>query len=90
MRTEHSSQSGNMSLLRPVYRPQDGSQEEEEEEMDSLDTVPEPITVDMVQAVPGAQDVPYIVYSDETNPWDVVQGEVSSNNLYKRSGPVKA
>ena len=75
-------------LTRPVYRPQTASQEEEEEEeeMNSLDTAPEPITLDMVR--PAAQDLPYIVYSDETNPWDVVQGELNSNNLYKRTGPV--
>ena len=80
-----------------MYKPHTGSEEEgkeeveeegeeEVDEMNSLDTALEPITIDMIQ--PAAADLPYIVYSDETNPWDVVGGEVSSNNLYKRSGQV--
>ena len=58
--------------------------------MNSLETAPQPITVDMIEPRPSppTPDLPYIVYSDETNPWDVVQGEVNTNTLYKRSGEV--
>ena len=78
-----------MIITRPVYEPQS----EEEEEVSSLETsqtAPQPITVDMIEPQPSVPtpDVPYIVYSDETNPWDVVQGEVNTNTLYRRSGDI--
>ena len=74
-------------FTRPVYEPQS---EETQDEMNSLEAAPQPITVDMIEPQPSlpTPDLPYIVYSDETNPWDVVQGEVNTNTLYKRSGEV--
>ena len=79
-----------MIFTRPVYEPQSEEEEEEVNSLETSQTAPQPITVDMIEPQPSVPtpDVPYIVYSDETNPWDVVQGEVNTNTLYKRSGDI--
>ena len=87
MRVENVEAENFYLFTRPVYEPQS---EESQDEMNSLEAAPQPITVDMIEPQPSVPtpDLPYIVYSDETNPWDVVQGEVNTNTLYKRSGEV--
>ena len=87
MRVENVEAENFYLFTRPVYEPQS---EESQEKMNSLETAPQPITVDMIEPQPSVPtpDLPYIVYSDETNPWDAVQGEVNTNSLYKRSGEV--
>ena len=88
IKTGEKGEKGDITLIiRPVYEPQS---DESQEKMSSLETAPQPITVDMIEPRPSAPspDVPYVVYSDETNPWDVVQGELSTNSLYKRAGEV--
>ena len=79
-----------MIIARPVYEPQSEESQEEMNSLESSQTAPQPITVDMIEPQPSVPtpDLPYIVYSDETNPWDVVQGEVNTNTLYKRSGDI--
>ena len=70
---------------RPVYTPT-------EEREDT--SAPEPITAqpdmfsgEVVDVTSGpASNIPYIVYSNEQNPWTVLENGVDTNHLYKRMG----
>ena len=71
--------------FRPVYNPT--------EEVEDTNA-PEPITAqpdmfsgEVVDVTSGpASNIPYIVYSNEQNPWTVLENGVDTNHLYKRMG----
>ena len=71
------------SCFRPVYNPNDDSVERHD--------APEPITAgagfyqDLDTPTP-APEIPYIVYSNEENPWTVINNGLQTNHLYKRTG----
>ena len=75
-----------LSLFRPVYNPID-----EREDTNAL----EPITaqpdmfsgevMDVTSSGPSS-NIPYIVYSNEQNPWSVMEDGEDTDHLYKRMG----
>ena len=71
-----------MNCFRPVYRPARRNDDS---------APPEPITAgagfyqDLETPTP-APDIPYIVYSNEENPWTVIENGYETDHLYKRTG----
>ena len=70
-------------FFRPVYNPNEIDRD------DSYEAPPEPITAESeffseVDSPTPHPKLPYIVYSNEENPWSVMD----TKHLYKRSGTV--
>ena len=82
-----------LDFVRPVYQPSPDSSEAQErkDKLFGLDVAQEPITAgngfykDLNSPTPNPE-IPYIVYSNEENPWTVMDEGFETNHLYKRSG----
>ena len=77
VKTEHV-----LKNIRPVYVAEASSEEDSEEDLNTVESAPEPIIMNFFHPEKKGHSVPYIAYSEEHNHWNILGTGQNTEHLY--------